>query len=61
MKQRFFTAKTQIFMFKNLDKFWFLILASVNRWTIRQGEAHCRRERERRFRRVLADGHHWKN
>ena len=46
-----------------LDKHWFLVLGMAYRWTIRQAEAHCRREKQRRFERlmVLADGHHWKN
>lgn len=46
-----------------LDKRWFHLLGVVHRWTIRQAEAHCRREKHRRFLRlmVLADGHHWKN
>ncbi len=46
-----------------LDKCWFRVLGGVHRWTIRRADAHCRREKHRRFRRlmVLADGHHWKN
>jgi hypothetical protein len=48
-------------MFKKLDKFWFRILGSVHRWTIRQADAHCRRERERRFRRLFSCHNHHLN
>ena len=50
-------------MIRKLDRFWFRVLGFIHCWTIRQAEAHCRREKERRFRRlmVLADGHHWTN
>jgi hypothetical protein len=41
-------------MIRKLDKFWFHLLQEIHRWTIRQAEAHCRREKERRFRRLLA-------
>ena len=40
-------------MIRTLDKFWFRVLGSFHRWTIRRAEAHCRREKERRFRRFL--------
>ena len=41
-------------MFQKLDKIWFQILGRVHRWTIRQAQAHCRREKNRRFRRLMA-------
>ena len=41
-------------MIHRIDKFWFRALGKVNHWTIRQAHAHCRRERERRFRRLMA-------
>ena len=40
-------------MIRKLDKFWFLILGVVHRWTIRQAGAHCQREKMRRFRRLM--------
>jgi hypothetical protein len=45
------------------DKQWFRVLRLIHGWTIRQAAAHCRREKQRRFRRlmVLAHGHQWKN
>ena len=50
-------------MIRRLDKFWFRVLGFIHCWTIWQAVAHCRREKCRRFRRlmVLADGHNWKN
>ena len=50
-------------MIRKLDKSWFRVLGVVHRWTIRQAEAHCQREKQRRFQRLmgLAAGHHWKN
>jgi len=44
-------------MFRKLDKFWFRVLGFIHCWTIRQAEAHCRREKQRRFRRLMA----WQN
>ncbi len=50
-------------MKRKIDRIWFRLLGVIHRWTIRCAQAHCRREKQRRFRRlmVLADGHHWKN
>jgi len=50
-------------MIRSFDKFWFQVLGFIHRWTIRQAVAHCQREKQRRFRRllVLAAGQHWKN
>jgi hypothetical protein len=41
-----------------MDRLWFKALGKVHRWTIRQGQAHCLRQKQRRFKRlmVLADG-----
>ena len=41
-------------MLRKLDKLWFRFLGVVHRWTIRQAEAHCRREKDRRFRRLMS-------
>ncbi|MEI8290258.1 MAG: hypothetical protein WCH99_12375 [Verrucomicrobiota bacterium] len=48
-------------MIRNLDKMFFRILGVIHRWTIRQAQAHCRREKERRFRRLLASSRNWLN
>ena len=50
-------------MIRKLDKLWFRVLGFIHCWTIRQAEAHCRREKLRRFRRlmVLAISQYWKN
>ena len=44
-------------MIRKLDKLWFRVLGVVHRWTIRQADAHCRREKERRFQRLFS----WQN
>jgi len=41
-------------MIHKIDTLWFRALGKVHRWTIRQGQAHCRREKLRRFKRHLA-------
>jgi hypothetical protein len=46
---------------RSFDKFWFRTLGVIHCWTIRQAEAHCRREKERRFRRLMASSNGWKN
>jgi hypothetical protein len=50
-------------MIGKIDKLWFRFLQATHRWLVRRAEAHCHREKQRRFRRlmILADGHHWKN
>jgi hypothetical protein len=48
-------------MIRKLDKFWFLVLAFIYRWTIRQAVAHCRREKQRRFRRLMASSRNFLN
>lgn len=40
-------------MIRKLDKLWFRVLGFIHFWTIRQAEAHCRREKLRRFRRLM--------
>ncbi len=42
-------------MMRRLDKLWFHTLGVVHGWVLRRGQAHCRRERLRRFRRFLAE------
>lgn len=44
-------------MIRKLDKLWFRLLGTAYHWILRQAEAHCRREKMRRFRRHLA----WQN
>lgn len=44
-------------MIRNLDKLWFRLLGVIHRWTIRCAQAHCRREKHRRFLRLMA----WQN
>jgi hypothetical protein len=41
-------------MIRKLDKLWFRALGILFRWTLARGQAHCRREKQRRFRRLLA-------
>jgi hypothetical protein len=48
-------------MIRKLDKFWFRLLGIVHHWTIRQAVAHCRREKERRFRRLMASSNCCRN
>ena len=38
---------------RKLDRLWFRALGKVHRWTIRQGQAHCRRQKQRRFQRLM--------
>ena len=40
-------------MIRKLDKLWFRLLGVLYRWALRRGQAHCRREKMRRFRRHL--------
>ena len=40
-------------MIHKIDKLWFSALGKVHRWTIRKGQAHCRRETQRRFQRLM--------
>jgi hypothetical protein len=44
-------------MIRTLDKLWLRLLGVVHRWTIRQADAHCRREKQHRFRRLMQ----WQN
>jgi len=46
-------TKTEALL-RSVDKYWFRFLGVVHRWTLRCGQAHCRREKLRRFRRHLA-------
>lgn len=41
-------------MIRKLDKLWFRVLGYLYWWTVRQAEAHCRREKQRRFRLLMA-------
>jgi hypothetical protein len=40
-------------MIHQIDKMWFKAIGKVHRWTIRQGLAHCRRRKLRRFNRLM--------
>ena len=48
-------------MIRTLDKLWFRLLQAIYRWMVRRAEAHCRREKERRFRRLMSAQNTWKN
>jgi len=41
-------------MIRKLDKLWFRVLGFIHRWTISQAQSHCRREKQRRFYRLMA-------
>ena len=41
-------------MISKLDKLWFRLLSRAHGWTVRRGQAYCRREVRRRFWRQLA-------
>ena len=41
-------------MIRKLDKVWFRVLGVAYRWVVRRAEAHCQREKWRRFKRHLA-------
>lgn len=41
-------------MIRKLDKLWFRLLGTLYRWVLRRANAHCRREKFRRFQRLLA-------
>ena len=41
-------------MIRKLDKVWFRVLGVVHGWVLRRGVAHCRREKLRRLRRLVA-------
>jgi hypothetical protein len=44
-------------MIRSLDLLWFRLLQAMHRWMVRRAAAHCRREKQRRFSRVLQ----WQN
>ena len=48
-------------MIRKLDQLWFRLLCATHRWLVRRGQAHCRREKQRRFYRLLASSQGWKN
>ena len=41
-------------MIRKLDKLWFKLLGTTHRWVLRRADAHCRREKMRRFRRLMS-------
>ena len=41
-------------MIRKLDKLWFRLLGATHRWLVRRAQAHNRREKMRRFWRVLS-------
>jgi len=52
-RANYFTGRWRTFI-RDLDRFWFRVLGFIHRWTIRQAESHCRREKLRRFQRLMA-------
>jgi hypothetical protein len=44
-------------MIRKIDRLWFELLRAMYRWLVRRAQAHCHREKMRRFRRLLA----WQN
>jgi len=48
-------------MIRSLDKLWFQILQAMYRWLVRRAEAHSRREKQRRFLRLMQWQNAWKN
>ena len=48
-------------MIRKLDKLWFRMLGVIHRWTIRQAGAHCQREKQRRFQRLMASSRNFLN
>ena len=44
-------------MLRQIDKLWFELLRATYRWLVRRAEAHCRREKHRRFKRLME----WQN
>ena len=40
-------------MIHQIDRIWFKVIGKVHRWTIRQGQAHCLRQKQRRFKRLM--------
>ena len=48
-------------MIRKLDKFWFRMLGRIHGWTLRQAVAHCRREKLRRFQRLMASSRDFLN
>ena len=48
-------------MIRKIDKLWFRLLGVVHRWTIRQACAHCQREKQRRFQRLMASSRNFLN
>lgn len=41
-------------MIRKLDRYWFWVLGVMHGWVVRRAQAHCRREKRRRFERFLA-------
>ncbi|HMP82595.1 MAG TPA: hypothetical protein PKA41_07795 [Verrucomicrobiota bacterium] len=54
MNREIHETRERNFMIRKLDKLWFWLLGVIHRWRLRRGQAHCRREKLRRFRRHLA-------
>jgi hypothetical protein len=44
-------------MIRKMDRLWFRLLDRLNLWTLDRLAAHCRREKHRRFLRLMA----WQN
>lgn len=48
-------------MIRKLDRLWFALLGRMYQLLVRWAEAHCRREKERRLRQLLASSQHHLN
>lgn len=48
-------------MIRKLDRVWFWLLDRLNLWVLVQMAAHCRREKQRRFRRLMAASRNFLN
>jgi hypothetical protein len=48
-------------MIQKIDRLWFEFLRAMYRWMVRRAEAHSRREKQRRFRRLMSAQNTWKN
>ena len=40
-------------MIHKIDTMWAKAIGKVQRWTIRQAQAHCQRQKQRRFERFM--------
>lgn len=48
-------------MIRKLDKLWFRLMCATYRWLVRRAQAHCQREKQRRFQRLMASSRNFLN